>query len=95
MHYGDVGKYARSFDHHTKVKIMAMRPHVKRNSLLIVAFAITQCVIIQTSVHQHWFDLSYSARVACFTISGIVCATLLFFAALYAAVLGNSEKYDT
>ena len=74
---------------------MAMVPHVKRNSLLVVAFAITQCVIIQTSVHQRWFDLSYSQRVACFTISGIACATLLFFAALYAAVKGNPEKYQS
>lgn len=74
---------------------MAMRPHVKRNSLLLAAFAILQCVLIQTSVHQQWFDLTYSQRVACFTLSGILCATLLFFAALYAAVKGNPEKYDS
>ena len=43
---------------------MAMRPHVKRNGWFIIAFAVIQCIVLQTAVHQQWLDLNYSQRAA-------------------------------
>ncbi len=73
---------------------MAMRPHIKRNGLLIIGFAIIQCVIIQVIVHQQLIDLSRSHRIGLYTVSGIACATLILLGLLYMAVKGNPETND-
>lgn len=72
---------------------MAMRPDVKRNAWLMIAFAIIQCVVIQVMIHQQLVDLSTNQRVAIYTLSGIFCATLLFFACLYMALKGNPDTH--
>lgn len=72
---------------------MAMRPDVKRNAWLIIAFAIVQCVVIQIVIHEQLFDLTTNQRVAIYTLSGIFCATLLFLACLYMALKGNAEHH--
>jgi hypothetical protein len=74
---------------------MAMRPNVKRNGWLIIGFAVLQCILLQTAVHQQWLDLNYSQRAATYTLSGIVCATLILLALLYMVVKGNPDNYDS
>ena len=71
---------------------MAMRPAVKRNGLLIIGFAILQCIILQTSVHQQWFDLNHSQRAAVYTLSGIACATMIFLSLLYMVIKSNPDN---
>ena len=70
---------------------MAMRPDVKRNGWLLIAFAVLQCVLSQFIVHKELIELSYSGRVAVYTISTILCATLLFVALIYMVMKGNPE----
>lgn len=72
---------------------MAMRPHVKRNGWFIIAFAVIQCIVLQTAVHQQWLDLNYSQRAATYTLSGIACATLILLALLYMVIKGNPENF--
>lgn len=73
---------------------MAMRPHIKRNGLLVIGFAILQCIVLQTAVHQQWLDLNYSQRAATYTLSGIACATLILLALLYMVIKGNPNNYQ-
>jgi hypothetical protein len=70
---------------------MAMRPNVKRNGWLLIAFAALQCIISQLIVHKELIELSYSGRVTVYTISTILCATLLFVALIYMVIKGNPE----
>jgi len=71
---------------------MAMRPEIKRQGWLIICFAFIQCFLLQAAVRHEWLELSYSGRVAVFTLSGIACATLLFLGILYMVVKGNPER---
>lgn len=72
---------------------MAMRPHVKRNGLLVIGFAILQCVIIRTIVYNELIELTTNARVALYTTSVIVCATLILLSLIYMVSKGNPENF--
>lgn len=59
----------------------------------MIVFAIAQCVAVQVIIHEQLVELTTNQRVAIFTLSGIFCATLLFFACLYMALKGNADHH--
>ena len=69
-----------------------MKPKVKYQGWAIIIIAVVQCLVLQAAVRHEWLDLSYSGRVAMFTLSGIACATFAFLGILHMVINGNANR---
>lgn len=73
---------------------MAMRPDVKRHSLVIIVFALAQWGLVMVALNNNWFHLDYSGRVLAFCASVFIGAWLLMCAVLYMVIKGKQHPED-
>lgn len=71
---------------------MAMRPDVKRHSLVIIVFSLVQWAIVMAGLNYNWFDLDRNGRILAFCVSALGGAWLLMAALLYMVVKGRDPN---
>ncbi|KAA8731709.1 hypothetical protein F4V57_12395 [Acinetobacter qingfengensis] len=68
---------------------MAMRPDVKRHSLVIIVFALAQWALVMAALHFNWWHLERNGRILAFCASVFLGAWLLMSAILYMVIKGR------
>ncbi|MFB2538431.1 MULTISPECIES: hypothetical protein [unclassified Acinetobacter] len=73
---------------------MAMRPDVKRHSVVMIVFAIAQWVIVLYGLNNNLFPLDKSGRILAFCASAFVGAWVLMASLLYMVIKGRDRSRD-
>ena len=68
---------------------MAMRPDVRRHTIVIVVFALVQWAIVMAALHYNWWHLDRNGRILAFCVSAFGGAWLLMCALLYMVIKGR------
>ncbi|ENV32094.1 hypothetical protein [Acinetobacter gerneri] len=71
---------------------MAMRPDVRRHSIIIIAFAVIQWAFVQYIINHQLFGLDTYHRILYFCLSAFGGAFLIFGALIYIVIKGNADK---
>ncbi len=73
---------------------MAMRPDVRRHTIVIIVFSLTQWGIMYYIIHNELMNLTTHQRILYFCISSLAGALLIFVALIYMVLKGNTDKQD-
>lgn len=71
---------------------MAMRPDVRRHTIILIAFAIIQWGFMRYIVDQQLFNLTTYQRILFFCVSSFGGAFIIFGAFIYMVLKGNSPN---
>ncbi|EPF79783.1 hypothetical protein [Acinetobacter rudis] len=69
---------------------MAMRPEVRRHTIVLIAFAMIQWGFMRYILDQELFNLTTYQRILFFCVSSFGGAFLIFGAFIYMVLKGNS-----
>jgi hypothetical protein len=73
---------------------MAMRPEVRRRSLVIIVFSIVQWGFMRYILAEQLFNLTTNQRIVFFCMSSLIGALLIFVSLIYMVLEGNKETSD-
>lgn len=73
---------------------MAMRPDVRRRSLVIIVFSIVQWGFMRYILAEQLFNLTTNQRIVFFCMSSLIGALLIFVSLIYMVLEGNKETSD-
>ncbi|MDI6621233.1 hypothetical protein [Acinetobacter junii] len=73
---------------------MAMRPDVRRHTIVIIVFSLTQWGIMYYIIHNELMNLTTHQRILYFCISSLATALLVFVSLIYMVLKGNADKQD-
>lgn len=71
---------------------MAMRPDVRRHTIVLIAFAIIQWGFMRYIISHQVFNLDTSDRILYFCLSSFAGAFLIFGALIYMIIKGNADR---
>lgn len=71
---------------------MAMRPDVRRHTIVIVVFAIVQWAFMRYILNEQLFNLTTNQRILYFSMSSFVAGFAVIAAFIYMVLKGNTEK---
>ena len=69
---------------------MAMRPEVRRRSLVIIVFSLVQWGIMNYIIHNQLMNFTTYQRILYFCFSSLSAALLIFCALIYMVLKGNA-----
>jgi hypothetical protein len=72
--------------------LMAMRPDVRRHTIVIVVFAIVQWAFMRYILNEQLFNLTTYERIVYFSTSSFIGAFAIIAAFIYMVIKGNSER---
>ena len=73
---------------------MAMRPEVRRRSLVIIVFSVVQWGFMRYILAEQLFNLTTNQRIVFFCMSSLIGALLIFVSLIYMVLEGNKETSD-
>jgi uncharacterized membrane protein YadS len=73
------------------IKLMAMRPEVRRRGLVVIVFAIVQWLFMRYILANGLFNLDTSDRILYFCVSSLGGAFAIFVGLIYMVLKGNPE----
>lgn len=73
---------------------MAMRPEVRRRSLVIIVFSIVQWGFMRYILAEQLFNLTTNQRIVFFCMSSLIGALLIFVSLIYMVLEGHKETND-
>ena len=71
---------------------MAMRPDVRRHTIVIVVFAIVQWAFMRYILNEQLFNLNTNQRILYFSMSSFLAGFAVIAAFIYMVLKGNTEK---
>ncbi|AMW79714.1 hypothetical protein AMD27_12970 [Acinetobacter sp. TGL-Y2] len=71
---------------------MAMRPDVRRHTIIIIVFAVAQWAFMRYILNEQMFNLTTYERIVYFSGSSFVAGFGVISALIYMVVKGNSDK---
>ena len=71
---------------------MAMRPDVRRHTIVIIAFALIQWGFVMYILNHQLFGLTTPQRILVFCLSCFGGAFLIFGGLIYMVIKGNANK---
>jgi uncharacterized membrane protein YadS len=74
------------------IKLMAMRPEVRRRGLVVIVFAIVQWLFMRYILANGLFNLDTSDRILYFCVSSLGGAFAIFVGLIYMVLKGNPDK---
>ena len=73
---------------------MAMRPDVRRLTIVIIVFSLAQWFFMRYILANELFNMTTNQRILYFCISSLAGALLIFVALIYMVLKGNTDKQD-
>ena len=73
---------------------MAMRPDVRRPTLVIIVFSLAQWLFMLYILANELFNMTTNQRILLFFISCLVGALLIFVALMYMVLKCDPDKQD-
>lgn len=70
---------------------MAMRPDVRRHTIIIIVFALVQWGFMRYILSNGLFNLDTSQRILYFSMSSFVAGFAVISALIYMVIKGNSN----
>lgn len=74
------------------IKLMAMRPEVRRRGLVVIVFAIVQWLFMRYILANGLFNLDTSDRILYFCVSSLGGAFAIFVGLIYMVLKGNPDR---
>lgn len=71
---------------------MAMRPDVRRHTIIIIVFAIVQWGFMRYILDEQLFNLTTYQRIVYFSTSSFIAAFSVIVALIYMVIKGNSDS---
>ena len=71
---------------------MAMRPEVRRRSLVVIVFSLAQWGIMNYIIHNQLMNITTHQRILYFCFSSLSAALLIFCALIYMVLKGNADS---
>ena len=71
---------------------MAMRPDVRRHTIIIVVFAIVQWCFMRYILNEELFNLTTYQRILYFSTSSFIAGFGTIAAFIYMVIKGNSDR---
>lgn len=71
---------------------MAMRPDVRRHTIIIVVFAIVQWAFMRYILNEQLFNLNTNQRILYFSVSSFIAGFGVISAFIYMVIKGNSDR---
>lgn len=72
---------------------MAMRPEVRRRSLIVIGFSLIQWGLMNYILHNEMFNITTYQRILYFCVSSLSAALLIFCSLIYMVLKGNSDNH--
>ena len=73
---------------------MAMRPDVRRHTIVIIVCSLAQWFFMRDILANELFNMTTNQRILYFCISSLAGALLIFVALIYMVLKGNTDKQD-
>ncbi|MEB3754269.1 hypothetical protein [Acinetobacter sp. MD2(2019)] len=71
---------------------MAMRPEVRRRSLVVIVFSLVQWGIMNYIIHNELLNITTYQRILYFCVSSLSAALFIFCALIYMVTKGNPDN---
>lgn len=71
---------------------MAMRPDVRRHTIIIIVFAVAQWAFMRYILNEQLFNLTTYERIVYFSASSFVAGFAVISALIYMVIKGNADK---
>ena len=73
---------------------MAMRPDVRRHTIVIIVFSLAQWFLMRYILANELFNITTNQRILYFCVSSLPGALLIFVALIYMVLKGNANQKD-
>ena len=73
---------------------MAMRPDVRRHTIVIIVFSLAQWFLMRYILANELFNITTNQRILYSCISSLAGALLIFIALIYMVLKGNADTQD-
>ncbi|MBL8284492.1 MAG: hypothetical protein RR884_10530 [Acinetobacter sp.] len=73
---------------------MAMRPDVRRHTIVIIVFSLAQWFLMRYILANELFNITTNQRILYFCVSSLAGALLIFVALIYMVLKGNANQKD-
>lgn len=73
---------------------MAMRPEVRRNTIVIIICCLAQWFFMRYVLAHELFNMTTYQRILYFCVSSLAGALLIFVALIYMVLKGNADTQD-
>ena len=71
---------------------MAMRPDVRRHTIVIIVFSLAQWFLMRYILANELFNITTNQRILYFCVSSLAGAFVIFVALIYMVLKGNADK---